>query len=111
MPRRPLVEGETRSNVVALPVGRFPVHTSGAGVRCSHRQALIDVGRRSVVCAACGAHLDPYAELDRIARDADWVVAMRREKLELLAELRDLREQRTRARAELRRTARRGLGG
>lgn len=64
---------------------------------------MVDEHARTFECE-CGADMDPIWFLLEIANDGDWVVAMRKERRELEAEILDLRKERTRLQAAVKRS-------
>lgn len=50
-------------------------HGAGSRESCTHDHIAVDASAREVECAACGALLDPFAVLDRFARDGSGSVA------------------------------------
>ena len=62
-------------------------HGAGSRESCTHDHIAVDASAREVECAACGALLDPFAVLDRFARDGTLLRKMYVEKFELEAEL------------------------
>ncbi|MFI5296915.1 MAG: hypothetical protein ACHREM_02360 [Polyangiales bacterium] len=84
-------------NVVRIRPDVFPLRagdsTGNKAPACFHHQAIIDQRMRIVQCGTCGANIDAIDELLKIARESDWVLAMR-------AEARQLREQITALKAE-----------
>lgn len=88
---------DDKDNVIpfAPRPGRFRLLSGRKdGPICFHEHALVDRLNRAVWCADCNATLDPIEELAKIARDVDWVVAMRREKAGLEVETERLKHER-----------------
>jgi cell division protein FtsB len=70
---------------------------------CRHRHSTVHPNKRIVVCSACGAQLDPIAELVRLANIADrfkWI-ASEKEKIE--KEIERLKRERRNLRAQVQR--------
>lgn len=65
---------------------------------------MVDEHARTLECDACGAEMDPIMSLLEIANDGDWVVAMRKERRELEAEILGLRKERTALRSAVKRS-------
>lgn len=110
MPRRPLIPTPSQAPdrplaaVRELPVDRLPLTAAGSRTRfCQHRHQTIDIDKREVRCASCLKLLDPYDVLDKLATEGAWVVSLRLERIRLDEEIAKLKEQRTAARAALRR--------
>ncbi len=62
-------------------------HGAGSRESCTHDHIAVDASAREVECAACGALLDPFAVLDRFARDGTLLRKMYVEQFRLQAEL------------------------
>ena len=72
---------------------------------CCHwvHTAAVDIGSRSVVCSECGAELDPYDVLVRLARDGTKLVEARKRLRALTKRIEELRAEERRVKARVKR--------
>lgn len=84
---------------------KLPLHTKILAPLCLHSGSYIDVRARAVSCQKCGVQLDPFEVLDKIAREADWVLALRRERHDLATEVDALKVEVRKLKAQKKRAA------
>lgn len=94
-------------NVVRLRAESFPLEQGESrrrkGPMCMHHRVLVDSQMRITECKTCGAYIDPFEYLLGVARESDWLVAMRAEKKKVAVELQDTKDALTKLRSEVRR--------
>lgn len=66
---------------------RLRANGTGSRESCTHDHIAVDAAAREVECASCGALLDPFAVLDRFAREGTLLRRMYEERFRLGAEL------------------------
>lgn len=65
--------------------------------------AVVDYDERRVECSACGVELDPFQVLREVAHAEDWYRSLYDEKDRLMKEVAELKEERTKLKAAVRR--------
>lgn len=95
-----VVKGRFGEDHVPMRSGRISERT------CWHRESIVDAEARRVQCGTCHVDLDPIAVLAEIARQGEWVLALRKEKRKLEGEIDALK-----ADAKRLRDQRKRLGG
>lgn len=83
-----LILGGAEGPDIAKRVARKPPHANG----CAHygKGVVVDEAAHELRCKACDAKLDPIRWILQLARDSEWVLKLREEKLELLAARKEL---------------------
>jgi hypothetical protein len=83
-----------------------------AGSACRHNRVWLDIDYRTVSCKRCGAVVDPYDHLLKLAAEwsnfAGWVRRAKYDRRELKAELEELKRQRRNLRAQVKRCKKAG---
>lgn len=74
---------------------------------CGHAHAEVDSNARVLQCSDCGAQLDPFEHLGRLANEAEWISSLRDERRRLNDEIAAMRAQLTNLRARIRTAAKR----
>lgn len=85
--------------------GKPPPLVSKRGKRCHHwkHTATIDLNARALTCGECGADLDPYDFIDRLADDGTWLVETRKRYQALVKTMNELLAEEKRIKARVRR--------
>ena len=94
----------TRLPTLAADDGKPPPLVSKRSRRCFHNRhtATIDINARTLVCGGCGADLDPYDFIDRLADDGTWLVETRKRYRALVKSCNELLAEEKRIKARVR---------